>query len=254
MKKIFYLAALLTATTFVACEKDSVGGTATESMAGDWYCYVDAVDENDVTIPGGENYFGFPTGRTHILTYNTSANGGSEMWVDNLGVGNMSKDYADYFLLYVQQLGEEKLDSAKYYFHYGWPAEEMPGFPTFAVKSKVSIDQNAMTFKSVEAENLGEGYEWWIQKVKLDEQGDTVWANEEKTEPEMVDVLLNEEKPLAVSIEGKILPRAGHQNNGSVADSIVIFVTYKDDPWVPTDGYTRYKIHGVRYSGLVEND
>lgn len=252
MKKIFYLGALLAATTFTACEKESAGGTATESMAGDWYCYVDAVDENDNPIERGEDYF--RTGRTHILTYNTSANGASEMWIDNLGIGNMSKDNAGYFPLYVQLLGEEKLDSAKYYFHYGWPAEEMPGFPTYAIKSKVSIDQNAMTFKSVEAENYGEGYEWWIQKVKLDEKGDTVWTDDTKKEPEMIDVLLNEEKALAVSIEGKILPRGGHQNNGSIADSIVIFVTYKDDPWVPTDGYTRYKIHGVRYSGLEEND
>jgi hypothetical protein len=176
------------------------------------------------------------------------------MWLDNLGIGNFSKDNANYFPIYVSLLGEEKLDSAKYYFHYGWPAEEMPGFPTYAVKSRVTIDQNTLTFRSTEAENLGEGYEWWIQEVKLDERGDTVWADDAKTKPEMVDVLLNEEKALPVSIEGKILPGAGRQNNGSPADSIVMFITYKDDPWVPTDGYTRYKVHGVRYSGLVEND
>ena len=46
----------------------------------------------------------------------------------------------------------------------------------------------------------------------------------------------------------------GRQNNGSAADSIVFFVSYKNDPWYPDDGYAKYKVSGIRYSGLVEND
>lgn len=227
MKKIFYFAAFLAAATFTACEKDSAGGTATENMAGDWYCYVDAVDENDNPIAGGEDYWG--EGRTHILTYNTSANGTTEMWLDNLGIGNFAKSYADYWEAY--------------------------GFyPTYALKAKVQIDQQSLTIKATEAENFGEGYEWWRKDPKLDAQGDTIWTDSTKTEFKTIDVMFHEEKAMPVTVEGKILPGAGHQNNGSPADSIVIFVTYKDDPWYPGDGYTRYKIHGIRYSGLEEND
>lgn len=237
MKKVLYFAALLLGTTaFVSCEKEDIENTATVSMAGQWYCTVDAVDDagNPITktLDGqpnsGEDYFGLG-GRTFILTYNTSANSASEMWVDNLGIGNFSADYAAYWK------------------NYGF-------YPTYTIKTKVSIDQNALTFRSTESENFGEGYQWWTEEVKLDAKGDTVWADEEKTEPEMVDVMFHEEKAMPVTIEGKILKGAGRQNNGSPADSIIFFVTYKDDPWFPDDGYTKYKVSGIRYSGLVEND
>ena len=78
--------------------------------------------------------------------------------------------------------------------------------------------------------------------------------DEDKTEPETVDVMFHEEKAMPVTIDGKILKGAGRQNNGSPADSIIFFVTYKNDPWYPDDGYTKYKVSGIRYSGLEEND
>lgn len=227
MKKIFYFAALLIGTTFVACEKDSAGGTATESMAGQWYVTIDAVGEDDEPIDGGEDYFG--SGQTIFLTYNTSANNSNEMWLDDLGEWNVAKGYADYWE------------------SYGY-------FPTYTIKAKVNINQQALTFSSTEAENFGEGYEWWTEEVKLDENGDTVWTDTTKTEPEMVDVMFHAEKAMPVTVEGKILKGAGRQNNGSPADSIVFYVTYKDDPWYPADGYKRYRVSGIRYSGLVEND
>ena len=237
MKKVLYFAALLLGTTaFVSCEKEDIENTATVSMAGQWYCTVDAVDDagNPITktLDGqpnsGEDYFGLG-GRTFILTYNTSANSASEMWVDNLGIGNFSADYAAYWK------------------NYGF-------YPTYTIKTKVSIDQNALTFRSTESENFGEGYQWWRTDVKLDEKGDTIWSEEDPTKPETVDVMFHEEKAMPVTIEGKILKGAGRQNNGSPADSIIFFVIYKDDPWFPDDGYTKYKVSGIRYSGLVEND
>ena len=235
MKKVLYFAALLFLGTFASCEKEDIENTAAVNMAGQWYCTVDAVDDNGnpitQTLAGddndGEDYFG--VGRTLILTYNTAANSATEMWIDNMGIGNYAADYADYWE------------------NYGF-------FPTYAIKSKVSIDQNTLTFRSVDAENFGEGYQWWTEEVKLNEKGDTVWADEDKTEPKMVDVMFHEEKAMPVTIEGKILKGAGRQNNGSPADSIIFFVTYKDDPWFPDDGYTKYKVSGIRYSGLVEND
>lgn len=54
--------------------------------------------------------------------------------------------------------------------------------------------------------------------------------------------------------DGKILPKAGKQNNGSPADSIVFYVTFSDDTYAATNGYTKIKVSGVRYSGLVENE
>ena len=78
--------------------------------------------------------------------------------------------------------------------------------------------------------------------------------DETKTVPKTVGAMFHEEKAMPVTIDGKILKGAGRQNNGSPADSIVFFVTYKDDPWYPGDGYTRYKVSGVRYSGLEENE
>lgn len=215
MKKLAYFAALLLTVAFTSCEKEDVGGTATESMAGQWYCTIDAVgdDGNPITVAAdgvtpnsGVNYFGLENPRTLILTYNTSANVPTEMWVDNMGVGNFAADYYDAVATY------------------GY-------MPTYTIKTKVTVDPVAMTFKSTESANFGDGYQWW--------SGET---------------LVHEEKAMPVTIDGKILPKAGKQNNGSPADSIVFYVVYKGDPWFPGDGYTKYKVSGVRYSGLAEND
>ena len=243
MKKSLYFAALLSLVLFTSCEKEDIENTAAVSMAGQWYCTVDAVDDNGTPIHvpmyddegnitgynDGEDYFGLGD-RTLILTYNTAGNSATEMWVDNLGIGNFALDYNSYW--------------DKYGFSY----------PTYAVKTKVTIDLNTLTFRSTESENFGEGYEWWKERVKFDEKGDTIWADEDKTEPVMEEYLDHEEKAMPVTIEGKILLGAGRQNNGSPADSIVFFVTYKNDPWYPDDGYTKYKVSGIRYSGRAEND
>ena len=98
------------------------------------------------------------------------------------------------------------------------------GYPSYALKSKVNINLADLSFSSNEATNLSavNGYE-------------------------------SELYPISIS-EGKILKGAGRQNNGSIADSIIFYVSYKNDPWYPDDGYAKYKVSGIRYSGLVEND
>lgn len=193
MKKSLYLAAMLLTTVFASCEKDEIGGTATESMAGQWYVTVDAVDDNGNPITEtadgnpnpGEDYFGLGE-RVHILTYNTAANIADSMWINSNGNFNLTAYYG-------------------------------PGIPNYDFTIKVGIDQNSATFKCEEAAN---------------DAGD-----------------------FPVTIEGgKILRNAGHQNNGSPADSIVFYVIYKGDPWYPDDGYAKYKVSGIRYSGLAEND
>jgi hypothetical protein len=229
MKKVLYFAALSLLTTFTACEKEDIENTATVNMAGQWYVTIDAVDAEgkpitqaaDGSANSGEDYFG--TGKVLLLTYNTAANSSTEMWLDNLGVGNFAAKYASY----------------------GY-------YPSYTIKTRVKIDQNALTFSSVESENFGDGYEWWSLQNKTDESGNPILDGEGN--PEQEEVMDHEEKAMPVTIEGKILPMAGTQNNGSKADSIIFFVTYKDDPWYPADGYTKYKVSGIRYSGLVEND
>lgn len=221
MKKVLYFASFLLCMGFMAsCEKDDIEKTSTVSMAGQWYCTIDAVDDNGDPIPDGENYFGLENPRTLILTYNTSANSATEMWIDNLGVGNLAERYA------------------KYWKNYGF-------FPSYTIKSKVNIDTKTLTFSCEESENLGDGYIWYEE----DEEGNVVLDDQDNP------VVMHEEKAMAVTItEGKILKGAGRQNNGSPADSIIFYVSYKDDPWYPDDGYAKYRVSGIRYSGLVEND
>lgn len=185
MKKVLYFAAtLLLGVSFTSCEKEDMGGTATESMAGQWYVQIDAVDDNGNPIAGGEDYFGL--GRTIMLTYNTSANSSTVMWLDDMGEYDLPSVYGN------------------------------NAYPNYSIKCMVNINQNDLTFSSSNAQNASGSY--------------------------------------PVSIEGKILKNAGHQNNGSVCDSIVFFVNYNNDPWYPDDGYAKYKVSGIRYSGLAEND
>ncbi|WP_294185764.1 lipid-binding protein [uncultured Sphingobacterium sp.] len=50
---------------------------------------------------------------------------------------------------------------------------------------------------------------------------------------------------------GKILKGAAKYPNGTVADSIIFDVKFSDDS---PNGFDHYRISGVRYSGLVDND
>ncbi len=188
MKKVlFFAATLLLGLTFTSCEKEEIGGTATESMAGQWYVDIDAVDEKGDPIPDGEHYFGYDEERVLILTYNTASNSSEEMWLDDMGWFDLGAYYGN------------------------------SAYPNYSFKNVVKIDQNSLTFKSENAENLSGSYGITIE-------------------------------------DGKILKGAGRQKNGSPADSIVFYVKYTDDPWFPDDGYAKYKVSGIRYSGLAEND
>jgi len=81
MKKYIYMCVALAGMLFVSCEKDEIGGTATEALAGEWYVTVDAVDAN------GETVLEDPFGIGHVLmnTYNTVDNVSTKMWVDDKG-------------------------------------------------------------------------------------------------------------------------------------------------------------------------
>lgn len=81
MKKAIYLLMLCTVAFFSSCEKDEIGGTATQALAGEWQLTVDAVDE------AGNVVISDPFGLGVILgiTYNTNENVADKMYVSDLG-------------------------------------------------------------------------------------------------------------------------------------------------------------------------
>lgn len=83
MKKIIYLLMVSVAFILASCEKDDIGGTSVEAMAGEWYVTVTCVDEDGATVYEDDEFFGL--GSIHILTYNTSDNTSDQLWVNDLG-------------------------------------------------------------------------------------------------------------------------------------------------------------------------
>ncbi len=81
MKKAKYLVLLTMCAIMASCEKEEIGGTATQALAGEWYVTADAIN-TDGSI-WGEDPFGI--GKFHVNTYNTAANVPNEIWVDDLG-------------------------------------------------------------------------------------------------------------------------------------------------------------------------
>lgn len=82
MKRIFYLITMTVGLLMTSCEKDEVGSTATEALAGEWYVTVDLIDANGNLFATGEEFFGI--GKFMVNTYNTAANNSNEMWVDDI--------------------------------------------------------------------------------------------------------------------------------------------------------------------------
>ena len=160
-----------------SCEKEDIGGTATESMAGEWYVTVDAADANGNVVEGFEDLFGL--GKIHVLTYNASDNNPNVLIVDDL-----------------------------------------QNF--WAFKVKTNCDQNTLSFATSTSDN-----------------------NNLVTDYEDINVTIT---------GGKIIKNGGVQNNGSKADYIEFYVSFSDDPYPAAYGYANYKVSGVRYSGLAEND
>ena len=77
MKKVLYFATLLLCMAFVSCQKEEIGGTATENLAGEWYVQGNVVENGEVI----EDPYGI--GRFKIMTYNTASNNANEIWIDD---------------------------------------------------------------------------------------------------------------------------------------------------------------------------
>jgi hypothetical protein len=83
MKKVLYLLILIVSIALVSCEKEKIGGTATQALAGEWYVRLDCVDESGNVVYTGEEFYGI--GRFMLYTYNTAANKTNEIWIDDCG-------------------------------------------------------------------------------------------------------------------------------------------------------------------------
>lgn len=70
MKKIIFAAIAFITLGLASCEKENVGGTATQAMSGDWV----------MTFSDGTNSYDIP----HGLTFNTSDNVSDEIWVTDV--------------------------------------------------------------------------------------------------------------------------------------------------------------------------
>ncbi len=79
MKKVIYLLMMCAGVLLSSCEKDEIGGTSTEALAGEWYVTVDGVDESGAVIY--EDPLG--AGHTMLYTFNTAANVPTEMYVSD---------------------------------------------------------------------------------------------------------------------------------------------------------------------------
>ena len=64
MKKVIYLLMMCAGVLLSSCEKDEIGGTATEALAGEWTVTVDAVDGSGNVVE--EDFFGL--GRVMLNT------------------------------------------------------------------------------------------------------------------------------------------------------------------------------------------
>jgi len=89
MKKLVYSILAIAALTLASCEKDPIGGTAVEALAGQWYVQVDGYDTVGDSIVEAD----FGGGRTLLLTYNNAANDPTKLYINDLG------NFWDYIVL-----------------------------------------------------------------------------------------------------------------------------------------------------------
>lgn len=86
MKKILTIALAFAALAFTSCQKEPIGGTAVESASGEWYVKAYAVfEDGSMEDVYGNDWFDMMD-KFHLLTYNTSDNTDSVLYVDDLAV------------------------------------------------------------------------------------------------------------------------------------------------------------------------
>lgn len=81
MKKVLYAILALATLTLASCEKDPIGGTATEKMAGQWYVQIDGYDTEGDSVVIED----FNDGRSMLLTYNNNQNDPNKLYINDMG-------------------------------------------------------------------------------------------------------------------------------------------------------------------------
>lgn len=270
MKKIIYLFAMV--LLFASCEKEEIGGTATESMAGEWYVHVDAVDENGDVVFEDAEIFGL--GNFLILTYNTSDNVDNIMFIDDLtnfwtfkskvdcNVSSLTFSAPDInkYVYATEYNGSDNTYNNFYYKAGNFDAEKWKWYKEGVKKyeagsiEKDSLDKMLTEYFEVATDTVSAEYFTKYAgkdfEIGIDLKGDG---------PDV-------KNACNITItDGKILKGAATTPSGMPADSIVFYIEFDDDfsyneetddyEYTPTlYGFKSYRLSGYRYTGFTNDD
>ena len=82
MKKLVYAIVPLAALTLASCEKDPIGGTATEKVSGQWYVECLGIDADGTIL--FEDADLFDIGKFWVTTFNTAANDADSIFIQDV--------------------------------------------------------------------------------------------------------------------------------------------------------------------------
>ncbi len=271
MKKIVYLFAAV--LLFASCEKDEIGGTATESMAGQWYVHVDAVDENGALVYSDEDLFDL--GNFLLLTYNVADNKSDVMFVDDLEVEGFSWSFKTKVDCDLSALTFSAPESDKYVYATEYDGDGEYTYNNFCYKARKFDAEMWAWYKEGEKQyNAGV-----IKKDSLDKMLDEYFAIADDSvsagyfvkyagkEFEVGQNAKGEETENAFNItitNGAIIKGAATTPSGMPADSIVFYVEFDDDYTKDDEGnlvyapeaygFKNYRISGYRYTGFAKDE
>ncbi|MBQ8022198.1 MAG: hypothetical protein IJ255_05870 [Bacteroidales bacterium] len=86
MKKVFYILGILSLGLLASCQKEEIGGTSMEAMAGEW-----VIEAYDAVDASGKVLYEDPYGGvdSRIWTYNTADDNGTDLFItDNENGGD----------------------------------------------------------------------------------------------------------------------------------------------------------------------
>jgi len=215
MKKTIYLALMLLALGFISCEKEEVGGTATQDVAGEWYVTIDMIDSGGDTNSAADMVEAgwYDVEKGIIRTFNTAANVADKMYISDMSTfGGGVKGYSNIS-------------------------------PYLCFNVPVNIDQATGTFSTANNDfvtNLEENYGY---------DPEDGWAEEERYAKVKIingKITKNGGKQNNGSPDDTIEFDLYIDNNYDVLAGL-----FESNFGVKID---HYHVKGIRYSGLAEND
>lgn len=82
MKKLVYAFVALATLTLASCEKEPIGGTETEQVAGQWYVECVGLDTDGSVLYEDADLFGL--GKFWVITFNTASNTADSMYIQDV--------------------------------------------------------------------------------------------------------------------------------------------------------------------------